>query len=773
MESTIVIKVKFGETLRRFSASITGEDLDLNMNELRRNINSLFNFPPDSELTLTYLDEDGDVVTLTDDNDLEDIGRQHLNPLRISVTLNTDRGFKSHSTSSGSSTPMRSPRVEPSLQNLDGSVSDILKSVPEVVLKKLSKVSSEMGSNGTGSPPVYSEILDSLSKIGLYYLKEEVGTKSVPSVNTTGTQVNKDDINVKFDGTKQAPKSKGKDLDAATHGNKSSVGSSTINPSPNSLGVGGFSSKDTGSTTQKLKEKSNESFMGWKSLGSILSAQEGVSGTKDAAVESGNSFGSQVGVNSFGDCPFLGVPIDNSASFIPGRPYAPRTVPFKKSYSHNDGSSSIFHRGVRCDGCGVHPITGPRFKSKVKEDYDLCSICFRDIGNDTDYFRMDRPVTYRHPFSLKGLCKPPVRGMYPPKLPSQVLRGSASRSKLNCHFIQDVSINDGTVMTPSTPFTKIWRVKNNGNVVWPSGSQLVWIGGDVFSKIVTAEVEIPADGCPVGTEIDIAVDFVAPENPGRYISYWRMATPSGQKFGQRVWVLIEVEAVNERNMHSFNLNMLPFSGGVVDPQKEDVSVPQLVDSITSKTDNMEMPAELVEPVTGEPVTGEPSNPDQELNFPINDTLLVGGTSSNPVPLTASSLVGTSTLSEVAAPIATSPVQTFSTVVDTKELTLLKELEEMGFQQVDLNKEILRRNAYDLEQSVDDLCDVQKEVLRLNEDMEQSGDDSGISDEWDTILVELQEMGFSDKEKNKIVLEKNNGSIKRTVMDLIAGENTQS
>lgn len=766
MESTIVIKVKFGETLRRFNASITGEELDLNMNDLRRNINSLFNFPHDSELTLTYLDEDGDVVTLADENDLEDIGRQHLNPLRISVMLNTERSFKSRSTSSGSSTPMRSPRVEPSLQNLDGSVSEILKSVPEAVLEKLSKLSSEMGSNSTGSPPVYSEILDSLSKIGLYYLKEVVGTKSVPSVNTTGTQVNKDDSNVKFDGTKQALKSKGKDLDAATHGNKFSVGSSTINPSPNSLG--GFSSKDTGSTTQKLKEKSNESYMGWKSLGYILSPQEGVSGTKDAAVEPGNSFGSQVGVNSFSDCPFLGVPIDNSASFIPGRPYAPRTVPFKKSYSHNDGSGSIFHRGVRCDSCGVHPITGPRFKSKVKEDYDLCSICFRDIGNDTDYFRMDRPVTHRHPFSLKGLCKPHVRGMYPPKLPPQVLRGSASRSNLDCHFVQDVSIIDGTVMAPSTPFTKIWRVKNNGNVVWPSGSQLVWIGGDVLSKILSAEVEIPADGCPVGTKIDIAVDFFAPENPGRYISYWRMATPSGQKFGQRVWVLIEVEAVNERNMHSFNLNMLPFSGGVLDPQKEDVSVPQLVDSIISKTDNVEMPAELVEPVTG-----APSNPDQELNFPINDTLLVGGTLSNPVPLAASSLAETSTLSEVAAPIATSPVQTFSTEVDTKEQTLLKELEEMGFKQVDLNKEILRRNAYDLEQSVDDLCDVQKEVLRLNEDMEQSVDDSGISDEWDTILVELQEMGFSDKEKNKIVLEKNNGSIKRTVMDLIARENTES
>lgn len=198
-------------------------------------------------------------------------------------------------------------------------------------------------------------------------------------------------------------------------------------------------------------------------------------------------------------------------------------------------------------------------------------------------------------------------------------------------------------------------------------------------------------------------------------------------------MFLQVEAVNERT-HSFNLNVLPFNGGIMDPPEEDVNVQRLVDSIIGETDNVERSAELVKPATD-----APSNPDQELNFPINDTLLVGGTVSNPVPPPALSFVAASTLSEVAAPIATSPVQTFSEV-DTKERTLLKELEEMGFKQVDLNKEILRRNAYDLEQSVDELCDVQKELLRTNEDMEQSVDElSGISDEWDTILVELQEM----------------------------------
>lgn len=52
--------------------------------------------------------------------------------------------------------------------------------------------------------------------------------------------------------------------------------------------------------------------------------------------------------------------------------------------------------------------------------------------------------------------------------------------------------------------------------------------------------QVPENGLPVDRELDIAVDFTAPASPGRYISYWKMASPSGQKFGQRVWVLIQV-----------------------------------------------------------------------------------------------------------------------------------------------------------------------------------------------------------------------------------------
>ncbi|KAF5788739.1 hypothetical protein HanXRQr2_Chr09g0362581 [Helianthus annuus] len=58
------------------------------------------------------------------------------------------------------------------------------------------------------------------------------------------------------------------------------------------------------------------------------------------------------------------------------------------------------------------------------------------------------------------------------------------------------------------------------------------------------------------------------------------------------------------------------------------------------------------------------------------------------------------------------------VIDDKEQALVKELEAMRFKNLDLNKEILRMNNYDLDNSIDDLC--------------------GILG-WDPILDELREM----------------------------------
>lgn len=123
------------------------------------------------------------------------------------------------------------------------------------------------------------------------------------------------------------------------------------------------------------------------------------------------------------------------------------------------------------------------------------------------------------------------------------------------------------------------------------------------------------------------------------------------------------------------------------------------------------------------------NKEQEAKFPINDSLLVGfgGKSSSTsapgspisypiIDLTEKAPVDYSVRPSTAVAMK-APVQDVGGN-DEVEISLLQELEEMGFKQIDLNKEILRKNEYDLGQSVDDLC--------------------GVA-EWDPILEELEEM----------------------------------
>ena len=79
-----------------------------------------------------------------------------------------------------------------------------------------------------------------------------------------------------------------------------------------------------------------------------------------------------------------------------------------------------------------------------------------------------------------------------------------------------------------------------------------------------------------------------------------------------------------------------------------------------------------------------------------------------VPASAPSLVGS---------------KTFYVGKETKDRnvvkqTLLRELEDMGFNQRMLNAELLRKHNYDLQKTLDDLCNAA---------------------DWDPVLEELQEM----------------------------------
>lgn len=735
MEPSLVIKVQYGETLRRFSSPVVDGKLDLDMIALRKKVFSLFSFPASSELDFTYVDEDGDVVKLADEEDLHDIMRQSLNPLRITVRLNTERSvsLRPHGRSSGSLTPVnvKSPPLQLPLQVGNTNVSEVLNSLPGTVRETVSKFSTELGLD-TSSPAGYLVILDSLAKMGLTYLKEvsAAGANSGPSESSTDAPVTKEKNSLISVGTTQVSKLKILDADQGNAAGKSEGFVMQATDNANAKDKYSILLENTAPNSFNNSKRHNDNGPQGNKVG-----KNGRSGPKMKLVkksyESHPGFKSALGPKPLRiDSPFPSQPVP---PYMQRHQLPYRAAPVRSSYNYSDVMDSVLHAGIQCDGCGVHPITGPRYKSKVKEDYDLCINCFDDMGSEAEYIRMDLPLNYQSPgpFNFRyhhSLGRAPT-------LP-------ADHAKLDSCFILDVNILDGTIMTPLSNFKKIWRMRNNGAVAWPCGTSLLWIGGDKLSKTLSCDLKIPAEGCPVDKEIDIAVDFTSPENPGRYISYWRMASPSGRQFGQRVWVLIQVDSAlkvsNSKNRHDFNLNFPPVSSGIMGLQNVNASVDLKIGDDLDKIDTP---------------TGN-----QGLDLPNNETLLVaGGKPESATPEASSPVTDPAVdLSEVdpvaisvpqSSDMEDSPMLEVNNGTDEVEQTLLKELENMGFTQVDLNKEILRKNEYDLEEALNELCDT----------------------EWDPMLAELQEMGFLNNEVNKKLLKKNNGSIKRVVMDLIAGE----
>ena len=86
-------------------------------------------------------------------------------------------------------------------------------------------------------------------------------------------------------------------------------------------------------------------------------------------------------------------------------------------------------------------------------------------------------------------------------------------------FVTDVTIPDGTVMTPGQSFTKKWRIRNTGQCAW-SGYTLVFDSGDSMGGPSSQ----PIGAVNPGQEIDLEVNLTAPGSAGSYKGYWRIVS---------------------------------------------------------------------------------------------------------------------------------------------------------------------------------------------------------------------------------------------------------
>lgn len=111
----------------------------------------------------------------------------------------------------------------------------------------------------------------------------------------------------------------------------------------------------------------------------------------------------------------------------------------------------------------------------------------------------------------------------------------------------DVTVLDGTRFKPGEPFTKVWRVHNAGNCAWTKEYAVIWFSGDLMGA--PQEQFLRTEVLP-GQTIDLAVDMIAPDQPGTYQGNWKLRNANGDLFGigpsgvSPFWVRIEVVAIS-------------------------------------------------------------------------------------------------------------------------------------------------------------------------------------------------------------------------------------
>jgi len=125
--------------------------------------------------------------------------------------------------------------------------------------------------------------------------------------------------------------------------------------------------------------------------------------------------------------------------------------------------------------------------------------------------------------------------------PTQIALGTPGELCDNFSFDPatiDVTILDGTTMTPGQDFVKTWKIKNTGICSWGDGYGLIYAG---YADQMSGKSVPLGTVVEVGQEVDVSVNFKAPDKIGEYTSAWQMANAKGVPFGKAIFVKIIVK----------------------------------------------------------------------------------------------------------------------------------------------------------------------------------------------------------------------------------------
>ncbi len=153
----------------------------------------------------------------------------------------------------------------------------------------------------------------------------------------------------------------------------------------------------------------------------------------------------------------------------------------------------------------------------------------------------------------------------------RVVRGTDPDTPYNrARFIDDITIEDSTVLDPEQPFTKTWRIRNVGTNNWDAGYKVIFSSGNQMGA--PSSVTLPHIVEP-GDSVDISIDMTAPASPGTYTGYWMLVSDTGEVFGlgddasSPFWVRIRVTEEDEFLVYNLaeNYCQAGWLSRVVDP----------------------------------------------------------------------------------------------------------------------------------------------------------------------------------------------------------------
>ncbi|KAI1112361.1 hypothetical protein F5Y14DRAFT_422435 [Nemania sp. NC0429] len=136
--------------------------------------------------------------------------------------------------------------------------------------------------------------------------------------------------------------------------------------------------------------------------------------------------------------------------------------------------------------------------------------------------------------------------------PLELPKESSINEGLVAIFSRD-TIQDGSVFPPNHTFEQTWVLRNEGTVPWPAGCAVKFVGGDymgavdpahpagIHELVSASESTVCYNPLSPGQEFSFTVLMRTPDRDGKVISYWRLTTPDGVKFGHKLWCDVNVQ----------------------------------------------------------------------------------------------------------------------------------------------------------------------------------------------------------------------------------------